>query len=97
GFCPALYGDENLPAFGELYGVTHQVDNDLADAAGITEQRFRYIVLHLVDKLQALLMRSETEGFHGFTQTPAQVKGDRFQIEFAGFDLRKIQYIIDHC
>src|ERR1700693_1036557 len=40
-----LHRDEDLTAFGELDGVTHQVDDDLTDSPWVAHERLRHVGL----------------------------------------------------
>ena len=44
----------NLALIGELDGVAHEVDYDLAESAGIPPHDLRHLRSHLAQKLQSL-------------------------------------------
>ncbi len=85
GFTFLLHRDEDLSAFGELDGVAHQIDNDLADSPRVAHQRLGHVGLHLVDEFQPFLMRAVAQRLHGFPQTLSHLEGDRFHIQLARF------------
>src|SRR5580704_10134437 len=85
----------DLALLGELDRVANQVDDDLAYAAGISEQSFGNIGLNFVDELQPLLVGAKTESLHGFAEALSQIKSDGLEIKLSGLDFRKVQDVID--
>ena len=87
--------DDDLALLGELDGVADQVDQDLAQPAGVADQRVGDIGGDPAGQLQALGVRRSARvcsvSFHGF----AQRERCRVEAELAGLDLGEIEDVVD--
>ena len=86
--------DHDLALIGELDGVAHQVHHHLAKPAGIAEQAIGNIRRDTTGKFETLFGGAHRERSTGFFHQIPHGKGDRFQFQFAGFDLGKIEDIV---
>ena len=68
--------DDDLSLCGEFDGVAHQIDQDLAQAAGIANHPFGHSVLHHIQQLKSLAVGLQGQGFYGGVQRIAQSKGE---------------------
>src|SRR5438874_13131896 len=80
---------------GKLDGVTDQVDNDLAEAARIAQQRVRYVAVDLAGQLQPLLVGPQSQGLHGIAKAVAQSEFHAIELEFPRLDFGEIEDVVD--
>src|SRR5579863_5107386 len=90
-----LHAQDYLAALSELDGIAQQVDDDLPEAAWITDDPFANVRPNMAGQLQALLLRPEREQPHRILQRLAQVEFDVFQIELPFLNLGEVQNVID--
>ena len=60
-----LDAQDDLAALGELDRVRQEVEDDLAEPAGVADDRLGQAVAHLVDELDALLRRRRGDDVEG--------------------------------
>ena len=82
-----LHSDEDLPLFGELNRVANQVDENLANPSGISNQGFGNFGLNIVDQFQSLLMRPNAKRLHRLAKALAEIKGNCFNLKLSCFNL----------
>ena len=87
--------DHHLAALGKLDGIPHQVEEDLAQAPGITHQRVGDIGTHVTGQLQPPLLRPEGQRLQGVGQGVPEIEGRLFHLQLAGLDLREVQDVVD--
>src|SRR5690348_3789527 len=80
---------------GKLYGVSHQVDEDLPQPAGVAQQDFRNRRLNQAVQLQVLLMRAQGERPEGGLQAVPEIELQVVQLQLSCLDLGKVQDIVD--
>jgi hypothetical protein len=76
GFGLPLSGNHDFAEVGELDGVAHKIDDNLAEAAGVPQNGFGGIGLDFVDEFETFLVSAEPQRLHGFAKALAEVKGD---------------------
>ena len=54
------HGDKNLAPYCELNGIANQVNQNLANPAGIANKDLGHIRLHFVDELQSFLLSAKS-------------------------------------
>ena len=86
----------DLPTLCELDGVADQIEDDLAQAAGVADQAVRSLRGNVARELEPLGVRTHRHGLEGAADAIAETEGDSFQHELASFDLREIQNVIEH-
>lgn len=79
--------DQHFSPRRELYRVTNQVDQDLANARSISNDMTRYCWPNVQCELEAFLVGSHGHGLHCLFDAVVQVKADGIQRRFSGFDL----------
>src|SRR5690606_26586187 len=93
---PALAdADGNASAFGELDGVTHQVEQDLAKARRVALQPARNFGGYVRLQVDALLRRLGSEQGHDRFDGMSQVEIDCLDIETSRLQLRVIENVIE--
>jgi len=88
-------GDEDFAGFGELDGISDEIDQHLANAPRVTEQCRGNVRLNFVIECQALLLGAKTERLHGFRQYFMQIERDRFEVQLTGFNFGEVQNVVD--
>ena len=88
--------DEDLAALGELDGVADEVDQDLAEAAGVADQGVGHVVGDVEGQLQALLVGPQAERPHRVAQAVAEVERAGVELELARLDLGEVEDVVDH-
>ncbi len=63
---------DHLAPLGELDSVAHQVDEDLPQAAGISNQRIETVRFDFKGKFEAFLMGAKAKRFHRVAQAVCQ-------------------------
>ena len=80
---------------GEFDGIADEVKDDLAYAQRVADHVVGHRGIDRPDQLQAFFMRTHRQHTDGLLQAVAQAEGDRFNLEFAGLDLRQVKNIVD--
>lgn len=52
---------EDFASLGEFYGITDQVDEDLADATRVADVRLGDVVLNVANQLETFLVRANAD------------------------------------
>ena len=79
----------------ELDGVRRQVEQDLLDAHGVAQQRFRHVGVHVDEELQVLIRGRRRKNPTHVIGDAFDVESDLFHLETPGFDLGEVQDVID--
>ena len=87
--------DNHFSLLREFNGISNQIYNDLAQAAGVADDGIGNVGLHVVGELQSFLVSTKAEWLQGVTQAVAQIEIDRFDIQLSCFDLGIIQNVVD--
>jgi hypothetical protein len=87
--------DEHMPLRGELEGVVGEVEQDLADAAGISEKAGGHRRAAAQDQLDFLVFRLVGEEPQGLFGDGDKVDRDGFDGELAGLDLGVVEDVVD--
>jgi hypothetical protein len=77
-----LHPHGDLALFGKLYGVAHQVEEDLPQACGVADDSLGNLGPHVTGKPQPFLTSSQLQSFESLPQAVVQVKLDLFELEF---------------
>ena len=88
--------DNNLPLFSKLYRVTGEVDEDLPQSSRVTTERVGQIRITLKHQFQVLVLTAHHTNGGQVIQHVVQRKGNIFKFEFARFQLRKIEDVVDN-
>ncbi len=80
---------------GELDGITHQINKNLTQAAGITHQRCLLNPRNIQNQFDVLFKRFDGQGRHHMGHHLNQIVINVLYFQFARFNLRQIQHIID--
>src|SRR6185437_14121089 len=91
----ARHGHGNLAGRSEFDRVPNQVDQHLPEAPGVAEYYRRNIGRDLVYEFEPLLARAEVEAAGSFVDHLVQGERTRVAFHFAGFDLGKVQNVVD--
>ncbi len=85
----------HFAALGELDGVADQVDEHLPQPAGVAHQHLGHVRRNRVGQLEVLLVGPHAERFERIAQAVVEVEIDGVDVEPAGFDLRKVEDVVD--
>ena len=88
--------EDHFALLGELEGVADEVDDDLAQAAGIAGQALRYVGVDMTGQLQPLFVCPEGQRPHRVAEMLAEIEGDTFEVDPAGLDLGEVEDVVDH-
>jgi hypothetical protein len=80
----------------KLDRISNQIDQHLPQPASITGQHLRRLRRHTADQLDLLFMSRHRKGLESFIKASPQTEPRRRQLQFASFDLRKVQNVIDY-
>ena len=81
----------------ELDGIPHHVQQHLPQTSRIADQRVGHIGGDVIGQLDAFFRGAQGQELGGIADRLAQVEVGFLQVEAAGFDLRKIEHVIDHA
>jgi len=87
--------NQDLAAFGELDGIADQVQEHLAEAAGIAEQSLGDGCWRLERKLKPFLLSSDGASFQYLLQAFPKLERNLLNFQFAGLDFLKVEDVID--
>jgi hypothetical protein len=68
---------------GEFYGVTHQVENDLAQSSGVSLYQLRHFGCDVTEKFQTLFICPRGKGLQRLFCAVAQVEGNGFELNLS--------------
>ena len=91
----AIDGGQDRSGAAELDSVSHQISHHLADSPRISDQAARQRGRVLQDQIEVLLGRLGREHFVDFFQYRTEVECQTFDGQLAGFDLGKIEDVVD--
>ena len=94
--CVQFGVQRDLAALGELDRVADEVDQHLADAAGITDQLLRQVGLDLEGQFKILFEGAQRERLQRFGDGPLEVERNLFDEQLAGLDLGEVENVVDH-
>ena len=87
--------DHHFAGLGELDRVAHQVEQHLAQAARVADDPARHIRRGVEDQLQAFFLCAQRDQVGQAVQNVIQVEVNRLDLQLAGFNLGKIEDIVD--
>jgi hypothetical protein len=87
--------DHDLAALGELHGVAGEVQENLADPAGIAAHPPGQVGVHARDQLETLVPGPAREDVAGVLHHVAQPEVHLLELETARLDLREVQDVVD--
>ncbi len=88
-------GDADAAALGELDGVAGEVEQDLAEAVGIADQRGRHLGGDVEGDFQPLVLRAGRQKLHDALRHGGGVEGLGGEVEAPGLDPREIEDAVD--
>ena len=88
--------DDDLAIGGKFDGVADQVDDDLPQPTGVSNQPVRDVFGNAASQFQSLAVRPNGQSVGGIIEVVAQVEVDRVQVQLAGLDLGRVENIVDH-
>ena len=91
----AFHLDHHLPVHSELDGIADQIDQDLAQAAGIAQHAVGDLGVHLGAHGHPLVVRLHGQDVEGAPEALPQGKGERFERQFPHLDLGEIEDIVE--
>ena len=95
GVAGDLHAHDHLALLGELDGVADQVEQHLAQPAGVADQGVGHVRLHVVDQLQPLPVGPHGQGPQGVADRRSQREIGQVQLELAGLDLGEVEQVVD--
>ena len=87
--------DDNLTTLRELDGIGDEVHQDLTQLSRIAAQGGQQIVVHQRHEFQSLALRILGQQFNRAFDRGSQVEVDRFERQFAGFNLGQVEDVVD--
>ena len=91
----APHREHDTADIGEFYRVADQVEQNLAQAAGIGRDHLRHVRLDMGAETDALGIGARGEQFHDIVADFARRHGLRLGLEAAGLDLGIVEQILD--
>src|ERR1700686_1752960 len=79
----------------KLDGIANQVDNNLPKPVRITNYFFRYRRIQAPVEFETLFKGGYREKFERHFRAVPRIKSNRFKFHLAGFDLGKVENVID--
>jgi hypothetical protein len=86
----------DLARFGELAGIAEEVEQDLLEPHGVHGERAQ-VLLRVNDEAVFVLLGKLSRGVDDLVDKPGQIHRLEIEVELAGFDLRKVEYLIDQA
>ncbi len=94
-FLLACETHDHLALVGESDGVCNQILQNLTNTARITIHLRRHVGVHVTDQFDILEVRRTCQRSTDILYTVPYGKAPVFQLQNAGFDLGKIQQVVD--
>ena len=91
------YLDEDFPGLGELQGIAEQINQHLAQAQRVADQRAGHIGVPGDEQLDVLLGGPVRKQIRQFLQQGLKLEVRVLDVELAGLDLGEIQNIVDQA
>ena len=85
----------HLPGGGELEGVAHEVDDNLAEPRGITHHSGGHRRIDPAKQFQVLLRGPRRKGIKCILDTLPQVKRRHLEVDLPGLDLGIVEDVVD--
>src|SRR5262249_17321538 len=79
----------------KLDGIAHQIYDDLTETQRVTNQCVGYVWVDAARQLQTFLVGARRQDAQSIFERIAEVEPDVVQLQFARFDLRKVEKIVD--
>jgi hypothetical protein len=79
----------------KLDRVANQIQENLAQPPGVSQNHFRHFRRHVAQQLQPLLAGCWREGLQRLFHAVSQVEVDCLQVNFSRLNLREIKDVID--
>jgi hypothetical protein len=86
----------DLTLFRELAGIAQEIEQNLLEPHGIRVE-FAQILLRFDDEVVLVLPGKLSRGADDLIDEPCQIHRLEIEVEFAGFDLREVQYLVDEA
>ena len=87
--------ERHFSALGKLDCVADQIDDHLTQTRRIANDANRHIRPHIGNQLQPFLVGTDRENPNRLEDDVVNRKGQRLERHLAGFDLRKIENVVD--
>src|SRR5581483_7602170 len=88
-------GDEHAAAVGELYGIAHEVGDDLAQAHLVTEQRAGQRGVDGPGYVDVLLVGLGCQQLDYALHAVVERQRGRVELQLVGFDLGEVEDLVD--
>src|SRR5205814_10012675 len=88
---------QELAAVGRLDGIIYKIDEDLTETQWITHEIGWNIVLRRDQKFEILVVSFLTDDVRQVVQHVFELEIRVFNVELAGLNLRKIEYVVDNA
>src|SRR5262249_48422066 len=92
--CNLAYPQGNFALFRELTGVAQQIEQNLLESHGVRVERAQ-VLLRFDNEAVLVLLGELSRGADDFVDETCQIDMLRIEFELAGFDLRKVQNLVD--
>src|SRR5262249_3502481 len=79
----------------EFDGVADQIDDDLPEPMGISHQGIRHNRRNTAVQIETFLRSARCQASQSISQGVSETEWKTFKLEASGFDLRKIENVID--
>src|SRR4029077_7410540 len=91
------YLHNNLSAIGEFDRVSGQIDQNLAQPHRIAHQMIGDACRNICNELQTFLIGADAKRFEHPPNAIAQTEISRLELQFSGFDFRKVENVVDQA
>ena len=92
-----LHVKHDFTLFGELDGVANEIEDDLAQTGRISDQCVGDIGPDVAGELKSLLLSPQRQQLQSILESVSQIEFNGIEVQFAGFDLGKVQDVVDQC
>ena len=86
-----------VTAFGELGGIAHQVEDDLAQPQSVAQDRLRHVVVDLGPQFEPGAHRLRQDEPRAACSDVAKIDAFLHQRRIAGLDLRQIEDVVEQA
>ena len=92
---PLLHQHVDITVLGKFDGVAHEVGHNLLQTQRVADDVIRHVVLNVQRQLQPLIMRGMRQQGDHLIKRGAQQERNALQDQLPGFQLGKVEHVVD--